>query len=205
MTMVEILIASGITITVMGGIVAVVNPAQALVRVQGEAADLHQRLRAAADTLTGDLRGAIAIRPYRVGAIRDDSVAGIYYRPDTIAVLGNTMTTTYYLKTDASELMQYDGGVSDLPMVEHVVRLTFDYFGPVSSADQSLVRFDPGILADGPWSEDASHRLVDTDLLRISEVRIDIRLEATASSLRRLVPDEEIVLYVALRRRAHDR
>jgi len=205
MTMVEILIASGITITVMGGIVAVVNPAQALVRVQGEAADLHQRLRAAADTLTGDLRGAIAIRPYRVGAIRDDSVAGIYYRPDTIAVLGNTMTTTYYLKTDASELMQYDGGVSDLPMVEHVVRLTFDYFGPVSSADQSLVRFDPGILADGPWSEDASHRLVDTDLLRISEVRIDIRLAATASSLRRLVPDEEIVLYVALRRRAHDR
>jgi len=205
MTMVEILIASGITITVMGGIVAVVNPAQALVRVQGEAADLHQRLRAAADTLTGDLRGAIAIRPYRVGAIRDDSVAGIYYRPDTIAVLGNTMTTTYYLKTDASELMQYDGGVSDLPMVEHVVRLTFDYFGPVSSTDQSLVRFDPGILADGPWSEDASHRLVDTDLLRISEVRIDIRLEATASSLRRLVPDEEIVLHVALRNRAHDR
>ena len=204
MTMVEILIASGITITVMGGIVAVVNPAQALVRVQGEAADLHQRLRAAADTLTGDLRGAIAIRPYRVGAIRDDSVAGIYYRPDTIAVLGNTMTTTYYLKTDASELMQYDGGVSDLPMVEHVVRLTFDYFGPVSSADQSLVRFDPGILADGPWSEDASHRLVDTDLLRISEVRIDIRLAATASSLRRLVPDEEIVLHVALRNRTHD-
>ena len=205
MTMAEMLIASAITITVMGGIVAVVNPAQALVRAQGEAADLHQRLRAGADRLTGDLRGAIAVRPYRVGAIRDDSVAGIYYRPDTIAVLGTTMTTTYYLKTDASELMQYDGGVSDLPMVEHVVRLTFDYFGPVSSADQSLVRFDPGILADGPWSEDASHRLVDTDLLRISEVRIDIRLEATASSLRRLVPDEEIVLYVALRRRAHDR
>src|SRR5207244_4453649 len=187
---VEILIASGITITVMGGIVAVVNPAQALVRVQGEAADLHQRLRAGADTLTGDLRGANAVRPYRVGAIRDDSVAGIYYRPDTIAVLGTTMTTTYYLKTDAAELMQYDGGVSDLPMVEHVVGLTFEYFGPVSPADQSLVRFDPGILADGPWSEDASHRRFDTDLLRVSEVRIDIRLEATASSLRRLVPDE---------------
>ena len=168
MTMAEMLIASAITITVMGGIVAVVNPAQALVRAQGEPADLHQRLRAGADTLTGDLRGAIAVRPYRVGAIRDDSVAGIYYRPDTIAVLGTTMTTTYYLKTDAAELMQYDGGVSDLPMVEHVVGLTFEYFGPVSPADQSLVRFDPGILADGPWSEDASHRRFDTDLLRYS-------------------------------------
>jgi hypothetical protein len=30
-------------------------------------------------------------------------------------------------------------------------------------------------------------------------VRIDIRVEATAPSLRRLVPDEEIVLHVALR------
>ena len=45
---------------------------------------------------------------------------------------------------------------------------------------------------------------LDTDLLRVSEVRIDIRLEATASSLRRLVPDEEIVLHVALRNRTHD-
>jgi hypothetical protein len=169
-----------------------------LVRAQQDSEDLHQRLRAASDTLTGDLRLAPSIRPYRIGAVRDDGLAGTYYRPDAIAVVRDVMTT-YYLKADTLQLMQYDGGRSDLPIIDHVVRLAFDYFGPASLPGTPLVRLDPGILVDGPWSEDASHRRFDTDLLRISEVRIDIRIEASAPSLRRLVPDEEIVLHVALR------
>jgi type II secretory pathway pseudopilin PulG len=197
-TMVEILVASAISVAVLGAILAVVNPVQTLLRAQGELEDMHQRLRAAADTLMGDLRLAGSIRPYRIGAVRDDGLAGIHYRPDTVAVLGTGMTT-YYLKTDTSQLMQYDGGRSDLPMIDHVVRLAFDYLGPASLPGTPLVRLDPGILVDGPWTEDASHRLFDTDLLRISEVRIDIRFEATAPSFRRLVPDDEIVLHVALR------
>jgi hypothetical protein len=197
-TMVELLVASAISVAVLGAILAVLNPVQTLLRAQGDSEDLHQRLRAAADTLMGDLRLAPSVRPYRIGAVRDDGLAGIYYRPDTIAAVGDVMTT-YYLKADTSQLMQYDGGRSDLPMIDHVVRVAFDYFGPASLPGTPLVRFDPGILVDGPWSEDASHRRFDTDLLRISEVRIDIRIEATAPSLRRLVPDEEIVLHVALR------
>jgi hypothetical protein len=200
-SMIEVLMASAIAVTVIGGIIAVIIPAQALVRAQGDAADLHQRLRAAADTMAGDVRGAAEVRPYRVGAVRDDGIAGVYYRPDTMTVLGDTMRT-YYFKADAFELMQYDGGLSDLPMIEHVVRLAFEYFGAASAADEALVRLDPGVLIDGPWSEDASHRLFDNDVRRIREVRILIRLETTAPSLRRLVPDEEMVVHVALRNRA---
>jgi len=199
-TMVETLIATMITVSVVSAILAVVGPAQAVVRAQGEAADLHQRLRAAADVIAGDLRAAGAVRPYRVGTLRDDALAGVYYRPDTITTLGET-SRTYYLKPDTSELMQYDGAVSDFPMVEHVVALAFEYFG-ADGAGRALVRIDPGILIDGPWSEDASHRLVDADAERIREVRISIRLEATAPSLRRLVPDEEATFDVALRNRA---
>jgi hypothetical protein len=96
-------------------------------------------------------------------------------------------------------LMQYDGGRSDVPMLDHVVRLAFEYFGPAAAAGTTLTRFDPTTFADGPWVEDASRRLLDADVLRVSEVRIALRLETTATSLRRLVPDEEIVFHVALR------
>jgi hypothetical protein len=54
---------------------------------------------------------------------------------------------------------------------------------------------------DGPWTEDASHRRVDADVQRIRGVRVFIRLESTAPSLRRLVPDEEITFDIALRNR----
>ena len=199
-TMVETLIATLITISVVGAILAVVGPAQAVVRAQGEAADLHQRLRAAADGIAGDLRAAGAVRPYRVGALRDDGLAGVYYRPDTMTALGD-MPRTYYLKADTAELMQYDGGISDLPMVEHVVDLAFEYFGADASGG-TLIRIEPAMFVDGPWTEDASHRRVDADVQRIRDVRVFIRLEATASSLRRLVPDEDITFDVALRRLA---
>ena len=195
---------------VVGAILAVINPAQLMFRAQGDAADLHQRLRAAADTLAADVRAAVAVRPYRVGAMRDDSAVGVYYRPDTLTVIGvpssplsldADASRTYYLRSAApgiSQLMQYDGGLSDLPMLDHVVRLSFDYFG-IATAGGPVVRLEPAALADGPWIEDASHRVFDADLLRVREVRALIRLESTDRLLRRLVPDEEIVLHMALR------
>src|SRR5512138_2562983 len=139
--MVEVLLATAITMAVIGAILTVINPAQMMFRAQGDAADLHQRLRAASDTLSADVRGAMAVRPYRVGATRDDAAIGVYYRTDTLTVLGVPSaplsldvdaSRTYYLKSAAApgtfQLMQYDGGLSDLPMLEHVVRLSFDYF-----------------------------------------------------------------------------
>jgi len=210
-SIVELLIATAITMAVVGAILASVNPAQLMFRAQGDAADLHQRLRAAADTLGGDVRAAMAVRPYRVGAMRDDAAAGVYYRADTLTVLGvpsaplsldASASRTYYLRSAAApgtfELMQYDGGLSDLPMLEHVVRLSFEYFGPATTGGP-LVRLEPATLVDGPWIEDAARRMFDADLLRVREVRASLRLESTDPWLRRLVPDEEIVLHMAMR------
>ena len=198
MTTIELLIASTLSVLVLGAVLTVVTPVQAVVRAQGDAGDMHQRLRAAADALTNDLRVATSVRPYRIGAVRDDRLAGIYCRPDTIAVIGTAMTT-YYWKRDTLQLMQYDGGRSDLPMIDHVVRLTFDYLAPASVPGTALVTVDPASLVDGPWTEDAAHRRFDMDVLRICEVRIALRLQATAPSLRLFVPDDDIVLHAALR------
>src|SRR5439155_948337 len=140
-TIIEMLVATALIVTVMGSIFTLINPARATFQAQGEVADMHQRLRAALDMLAGDLRAADGVRPYRVGGTRDDAAAGIYYRPDTISVLGvpssalsadAQATRTYYLKSDARasvfELMQFDGRLTDLPVIEHVVALAFDYF-----------------------------------------------------------------------------
>jgi hypothetical protein len=210
-SIVELLIASAMTMAVVGAILASVSPAQLMFRAQGDAADLHQRLRASADTMSADVRAAMAVRPYRVGATRDDAAIGVYYRTDTLTVLGVpsaplsldvNASRTYYLKSAAApgtfQLMQYDGGLSDLPMLEHVVRLSFDYFGPATTGGP-LVRLEPATLIDGPWIEDAAHRIFDADLLRVREVRALLRLESTDPWLRRLVPDEEIVLHMAMR------
>jgi len=210
-SMVELLVASAITMAIVAGILAVIGPAQSMARAQGDATDLHQRLRAAADTIAADVRAALAVRPYRIGAMRDDAAIGVYYRPDTLTVLGvpssplsldADASRTYYLKSvpasDSFQLMQYDGGLSDLPLLDHVVALSFDYFGRAGAADP-LTRLDPATLVDGPWAEDAAQRMFDTDLLRVREVRILLRLESTDPLLRRLVPDEEVVLHVALR------
>jgi len=94
--------------------------------------------------------------------------------------------------------MQYDGGLSDLPMLDHVVRLSFDYFGRAMPGEP-LVRLEPQTLVDGPWTEDAQHRVFDADLLRVREVRVLLRLEGTDPLLRRFVPDKEIVLHLATR------
>jgi hypothetical protein len=210
-SIVELLMASAMTMAVVGAILAVVNPAQLMFRAQGDAADVHQRLRAAADTIGADVRAATALRPYRVGATRDDTALGVYYRPDTLTVLGVPSSPlsldvdasrTYYLRSAAPpgtfQLMQYDGGLSDLPMLDHVVRLSFDYFGP-ATAGGPLVRLEPATLVDGPWIEDAAHRMFDADLLRVREVRALLRLESTDPLLRRFVPDAEIVLHMAVR------
>src|ERR1043165_7657676 len=128
-TMVGVLIATVITTLVVGAILAVITPMQQAARVDGEIVDLHQRMRAAADALSTDIRAASAIRPYRVGALRDDGIAGVFYRADTITAIGAAGMKTYYLKPDSSQLMVNDGAVSDFPMVEHVTALTFEYFG----------------------------------------------------------------------------
>jgi type II secretory pathway pseudopilin PulG len=206
-TVIEMMVAMAMTMAVLGAILTLVNSAQGAFQAQGEVADMQQRLRASIDMLAIDVRSAGAgdapIRPYRVGDVRDDGEAGVYYRPDTITVFTpSTLSAdsadashTYYLKADAVagafDLMQYDGRQTDLPVVDHVASLAFEYFG-------DAVTLDPAILTDGPWRRDASgRRTFDADLLRIRAVGVTLRVRSALGA--RLVPDMEIRFHVALR------
>lgn len=89
---------------------------------------------------------------------------------------------TYALKSDSArnlyQLVSYDGGSnSDVPIVDHVVGLEFEYF-----ADSRLTAAD---LTDGPWYPDASSaNRFDADLLRVRKIGVTLRVEAADDALR---------------------
>ncbi len=259
-TLTEMMVASAIMITVTGAVFTLMNPASGVFQAQPEVADMQQRMRVGADTLTKDLimagagtyTGASAgalynyfapVLPYRRGDINDDPSANVFYRPDAISVLyvpptpaqttvvkteGNSSqeivvtaqtncpdpkhnglcgfeegmrvlvidpetgafdattltniqdsalhlqhsgklnadydsgkavitqvaTHTYYLKSDNAtatyQLMHYDGYQTDLPVVDNVVKLQFEYFGE----PQPPQLLPNKSLADtfGPWT-----------------------------------------------------
>ena len=159
-TLVELALATAISLTVMASVLAIAMPAQEAFAVQPEAADLQQRVRVAVDTLAKDLRTAgtrmpvttealqvtlAPVVPYRIGEVGSDPAAGRYYRGGVISVLqlaapvaGSTMpqriSRTYYVRAspDVSQLMQYNGQQGDFPVLDDVVSLAFEYFGEAS-------------------------------------------------------------------------
>jgi len=222
-TLIEMTIATAIAIAVMGAIFTLVNAAQAAFQAQGDVPDLHQRIRASIDVLSADVRSAggidAPVRPYRVGAVRDDFAAGVYYRADTITAFHVSagalppdapavVTHTYYLRRDAAsdtfDLMQYDGRQTDLPVIDHVAGLAFEYFGdpraPQLVANNELngdpIPLDPAIFTDGPWWEDQTGQF-DADLVRVRSIGVTLRVRSVFGA--RLVPDLEIAFRVALR------
>ena len=189
-TIVELLVATAIMLGLMAAIFGLANPAQGIFNAQPELSDMQQRLRIGADALAKDLLTAgVPVMPYRVGQRGSDPAGGIYYRRDTISLVsapwGDTAirSDTYYLDSDVSggvyQLRHYDGGESDLPVVDHVVKLEFEYFG----ADQT--RIDSSVLQDGPWypSQTDANRF-DVDLLNIRRVRVTLRVQAARADLR---------------------
>jgi hypothetical protein len=120
---------------------------------------------------------------------------------------------TYYLDADTRRLMHYDGLTTDTPLVDHVVGLTFTYYGDpkpptapkpkpgfencvidtngdpklavLSANDQSLVELDPAILRDGlPELCGANSNVFDPDLYRVRKVRVAIRVQVENDALR---------------------
>ena len=95
-SLVELLVATTVTVTVMAGVFAVVGPSQGIAETQPEFADIEQRLRVGVDTLRHDLLmagagvysgaggGSLAgyfapILPFRRGASAAyDDVAGVF-------------------------------------------------------------------------------------------------------------------------------
>ena len=151
MTLAELLIAAALTLTVVSGIFTAVVPAQSTFAAEQERTDLQQRLRVAVETLAHDLRVASSVRPYRIGALADDSAAGIHYRPDVVSVVVadagiavGESSRTYFVERVSGvwQLRRYDGSASTFPLLDDVVMLGFDYLGD-SEPPQVLADDDP--------------------------------------------------------------
>jgi hypothetical protein len=122
------------------------------------------------------------------------------------------VSNTYYRNAATNQLMKYDGATSDLPIVDDLVDLRFEYFGdvnppklpkppasianclydaagnyanlPVLSADEgSLAALSATLLTDGPWCGGGSNEF-DADLLRIRKVRVTLRMQVASEALR---------------------
>jgi prepilin-type N-terminal cleavage/methylation domain-containing protein len=197
-TVIELLIAMMLATIVMGALLRLVDSAQRAFQVQSDVPDMHQRFRASIETMSADIRRAggvdAPIRPYRVGGARDDAVAGVFFRPDTITLLRGMESVTYSLRSDADgtfDLLQYDGRLSELPLIDHVVAFTLEYF------DGAGMPLDPALLRDGPWMHDAAGRSFDADARRVRSVGVRIRLRSALGT--RLIPDMEIRFRAARR------
>lgn len=121
-------------------------------------------------------------------------------------------SNTYFLDRTTNQLKQYDGINTELPLVDNVVDLRFDYFGdpnpplapkpppgignclydtngnliglPTLTADEgSLAALTGAMLTDGPWCGSGDNRF-DADLLRIRKVRVTMRVQVGLASLR---------------------
>jgi hypothetical protein len=128
---IELLIASAVLLLVVVAVFGVAQAAPDAYAVDSEVADMHQRLRVAEVELERDLSAAQAIHPYRWGGSSPDPPGT--FRSDAITTSGAALGT-HWLKRDDSagvyQLMSYSGGVSlDVPAVDNVVALAFDYFG----------------------------------------------------------------------------
>ena len=109
----------------------------------------------------------------------------------------------YYFDQARGQVRHHDGWLTDVPVLDNVVALSFQYFGPPStmvressgghstcpdrsrsSSDRSSpeVELFPSVLTDGPW---CGHRpLFDVDLFRVHRVRITLRVQASAAEHR---------------------
>lgn len=140
-------------------------------------------------------RGQVMSKPYDAGA----SITQI-------------VSNTFYLNRTTNQLMRYNGGNDDVPLVDNVVDLRFDYFGDINPPlfpkpllgeanclydaagnyaglptlapdDGSLAVLTAAMLTDGPMCGGGTNAY-DVDLLRIRKVRMRMRVQAANPSLR---------------------
>lgn len=171
-SLVELAVALAAMLAVLGAVLPLLVRAPRTFDSRTEMADMQQRLRVAADTLFEHLvsagagaytgasagplgRSFVPIVPYRTGGtVRDPPGT---FKTDTITMFSvsraasTPASVTYWLKTDAStatfQLMANESsGNTDVPVVDHLVALMFEYYG---DPQPPLLRQPAG--AAGPW------------------------------------------------------
>ncbi len=135
------------------------------------------------------------------------------YAYDAGAKVTQAETHTYYFDAINRQLRHYDGYMTDVPVVDNVVGVTFEYFGdpnpplnpkppmgksnclydaagnPVGGLQTltaqggSLAELPLPMFRDGPWCGNGNNRF-DVDLMRVRKVRITVRVEAGLDALR---------------------
>lgn len=136
---------------------------------------------------------------------------GLSYPYGTGASITQIVQNTLYLDRTTNQLKKYDGHLVDLPLVDNVVDLRFDYYGdpapplkpkpvlgvanclftaagtpvlPTLTADEgSLALLTQAMLTDGPYCGSGGSQF-DADLLRVRKVRVMLRMQAASPSLR---------------------
>jgi hypothetical protein len=111
MSLVEMLVATVLTTTVVSGVVATLASAQAEFVAQSESADVRQRLRVGFGTFTADLLTATEALPF----------------PGGILIVSGLEQRTYYLR--AGTLRRDDGRGADLPVLDEVAAMAFERVG----------------------------------------------------------------------------
>lgn len=142
------------------------------------------------------------------------AVGALPYQPYPAgSAVAEVTLDVYYFDPAARQLRHYDGQATDVAVVDDVVGITFGYAGgpmpPVrprppagtanclydstglrigggavlSSVPESLVDLPLGVFTDGPWCGDGDNRY-DADLLRVRQVTLAIRVQATPDVFR---------------------
>lgn len=172
-SLVEMIVALAALLAVTAAVYPLMLPSQGTFGSRTEMADVQQRLRVAADTLYqrlivagagayagpngGPLSNSLApILPYRTGGVVRDPPGT--YKTDTVTIFSiakdaaQPVGATYWLKTDTAtgtyQLMVNESTSNvDVPVVDHVVGLAFEYYGdPQPPALRQPA--DPA----GPWT-----------------------------------------------------
>ena len=209
LSLLELLVSIAILLAVSAAVFELMSPAYGVFDLQLERIDMHQRLRASVDTLFHELlvagAGAAkpAVAPRRRGVRSADPAASVF--PDRVSIsyvppdgaATDTRTVTYWMRPgpdSRGQLMRYDGQDSELPVVDCVSSMRFDYFG---AGDEPI---DRQRFGDGPWVTDgASGEIFDQDLLAVRRIRVIVRVGAARQLLRSPLPDEEIAMDVSPR------
>jgi prepilin-type N-terminal cleavage/methylation domain-containing protein len=151
-TLIELLVASAVLLALFAVTLVVLQAAPEAFGVDSERSDMMQRLRVAHIEISRDLEAAGAVRPYRLGASVPDAPGT--FKGDTLTAVGSAgVMRTYWLKADdragVYQLMSYAGGASaDVPVVDNVVGLAFEYFGDPEPPRMIRPLSDP----TGPWT-----------------------------------------------------
>jgi len=206
---IELVVSMAIMLVVTSSMFGFVHAARGVFEIDLERADMQQRARVSMDAFFRDLvmAGAglqmPAIAPYRRGDTNPDSPGSVYsdrisvrYVPHDAAA-GEVVTVTYARRVDLAgvpQLTRYDGLATELPLVDQIAGLRFEYF------DGAGRQIPLESFADGPWVPDAvAVDRFDADLQTIRRVRALVRVRSARAFVGLPLADLEIGIDVSPR------